>query len=62
MIKKLFSYSGKYKKFLGFAAVCAALEAMIELLIPLVMAKIVDEAIPSQNMSYTVKLGVIINT
>ena len=59
MIKKLFSYSGKYKKFLGFAAVCAALEAMIELLIPLVMAKIVDEAIPSQNMSYTVKLGVI---
>lgn len=59
MIKKLFSYSGKYKKFLGFAAACAALEAMIELLIPLVMAKIVDEAIPSQNMSYTVKLGIM---
>ena len=58
MIKKLFSYSGKYKKFLGFAATCAALEAMIELLIPLVMAKIMDEAIPSQNMSYTIKLGV----
>lgn len=59
MIKKLFSYSGKYKKFLGFAAACAALEAMIELLIPLVMAKIVDEAIPSQNMSYTVKMGIM---
>lgn len=59
MIKKLFSYSGKYKKFLGLAALCAALEAMIELLIPLVMAKIVDEAIPSQNMPYTVRLGII---
>lgn len=59
MIKKLFSYSGKYKKFLGFAAACAALEAMIELIIPLVMAKIVDVAIPSNNMSYTVKLGIM---
>lgn len=62
MIKKLFSYSGKYKKFLGFAAVCAALEAMIELLIPLVMAKIVDVAIPSKNMSYTIKLGIMMVT
>ena len=59
MIKKLFSYAGKYKKYLGFAAACAALEAMIELLIPLVMAKIVDEAIPSQNMPYTIKLGIM---
>lgn len=58
MIKKLFSYSGKYKKFLVFAAVCAALEAIIELLIPLVMAKIVDIAIPSGNMSYTLRLGI----
>ena len=58
MIKKIFSYSGKYKKFLVFAAVCAALEAIIELLIPLVMAKIVDIAIPSGDMSYTLKLGI----
>lgn len=58
MIKKLFSYSGKYKKFLVFAAVCAALEAIIELLIPLVMVKIVDIAIPSGNMSYTLRLGI----
>lgn len=62
MIKKLFSYAGKYRKYLGFAAACAALEAMIELLIPLVMAKIVDEAIPSQNMSYTIRLGIMMVT
>lgn len=59
MIKKLFSYSGKYKKFLGFAAACAAMEAIIELLIPLVMADIVDKAIPSNNMTYTIKLGIM---
>lgn len=59
MIKKLFSYSGKYKKFLGFAAACAAMEAIIELLIPLVMADIVDKAIPSNNMPYTIKLGIM---
>ena len=59
MIKKLFSYSGKYKKFLGFAAACAAMEAIIELPIPLVMADIVDKAIPSNNMTYTIKLGIM---
>lgn len=62
MIKKLFSYSGKYKKFLGLAAACAAMEAIIELLIPLVMADIVDKAIPSNNMPYTIKLGIMMVT
>lgn len=59
MIKKLFSYLGKYKKHMWLAALFAALEAMFELLIPLVMAKIVDDAIPSGSMPYTIKLGVL---
>lgn len=59
MIKKLFSYLGKYKKHIYLAALFAALEAMFELLIPLVMAKIVDDAIPSKSMPYTIKLGVL---
>lgn len=59
MIKKLFSYLGKYKKHIWLAALFAALEAIFELLIPLVMAKIVDDAIPSKSMSYTIKLGVL---
>ena len=59
MIKKLFSYLGKYKKHIYLAALFAALEAMFELLIPLVMAKIVDDAIPSKSMPYTIKIGVL---
>ncbi len=59
MIKKLFSYLGQYKKHIYLAALFATLEAMFELLIPLVMAKIVDDAIPSKSMPYTIKLGVL---
>ncbi|NME83613.1 ABC transporter ATP-binding protein [Clostridium sp. SM-530-WT-3G] len=59
MIKKLFSYLGKYKKHLWLAALFATLEAVFELLIPLVMAKIVDDAIPSGSMPYTIKLGIL---
>lgn len=59
MMKKLFSYLGEYKKYVWLSALFAALEAMLELLIPLVMAKIVDEAIPGNNMPYTLKLGLI---
>ncbi len=59
MMKKLFSYLGEYKKHMWLSALFATLEAMIELLIPLVMAKIVDDAIPQNNMPYTLKLGLI---
>ena len=40
MIKKLIPYMGKYKKALGLAVMFAALEAVFELLIPLVIQEI----------------------
>ena len=42
MIRRIFSYSGKYKKYLVFAALCITAESLFELLIPLIMANIVD--------------------
>ena len=45
MIKKLSPYIKKYKKYLFLGVSCAALEVVFELLIPLVMAKIVDVGI-----------------
>ncbi|MDD6794443.1 MAG: ABC transporter ATP-binding protein, partial [Clostridiaceae bacterium] len=59
MIKKLFPYMRKYKKALIIGIMCAALEAVFELLIPLVMAEIVDVGIGSSNTAYTIKLGVL---
>lgn len=59
MIKKLVPYMKKYKTPLILGVLCAALEATFELLIPLVMAKIVDVGISTGNMSYTIKMGLL---
>ncbi|MCQ2969192.1 MAG: ABC transporter ATP-binding protein/permease [Clostridium sp.] len=59
MIKKLSPYMKKYKKYLLLGVSCAALEAIFELLIPLIMAKIVDVGISSNDTIYTIKMGLL---
>ena len=36
MLRRIFSYSGKYKKYLVFAALCITAESLFELLITLI--------------------------
>ena len=59
MIKKLYPYMKKYKKYLFLGVSCAALEVIFELLIPLVMAKIVDVGIAADDTAYTIKMGLL---
>lgn len=59
MIKKLSPYMKKYKKYLFLGVACAALEVVFELLIPLVMAKIVDVGIAADDTAYTIKMGLL---
>ena len=59
MIKKLLPYMKKYKTPLILGVLCAALEAIFELLIPLVMANIVDIGISSGDSLYTIKMGLL---
>ena len=59
MIKKLSPYMKKYKKYLFLGVSCAALEVIFELLIPLVMAKIVDVGIAAGDTAYTIKMGLL---
>ena len=59
MIKKLSPYMKKYKKYLFLGVACAALEVVFELLIPLVMAKIVDGGIAAGDTAYTIKMGLL---
>ena len=59
MIKKLFPYMRKYQKYLVLGVMCAALEAMFELIIPLVMAQIVDVGIANGDTAYTLKMGAL---
>ena len=59
MIKKLAPYMKKYKTPLILGVLCAALEATFELLIPLVMANIVDVGISTGDTGYTIKMGLL---
>ena len=45
MIRRIFSYSGKYRKYLVFAALCITAESIFELIIPLIMADMVDTGV-----------------
>lgn len=58
MIKKFMPYITKYKKAMYLGAFCAGLEAIFELLIPLVMSYIVDVGIQNKDIAYTIKLGI----
>ena len=49
MLKKFFVYFKDYKKHLIFAAVCVMLETLFELIIPLIMADIIDIGVGNQD-------------
>lgn len=57
MIRRLFSYSGKYKKYFLLAAFCVAAESMSELIIPLIMANIIDVGVASRDVGYIFRQG-----
>ena len=57
MIRRIFSYSGKYKKYLVFAALCITAESLFELLIPLIMANIVDIGVAKGDQGYIFRQG-----
>ena len=57
MIKRIFSYSGQYKKYLVFAALCITAESLFELVIPLIMANIVDIGVASGDRAYIFEQG-----
>ena len=57
MIRRIFSYSGQYKKYLVFAALCITAESLFELLIPLIMADIVDIGVANSDKEYIFRQG-----
>ena len=57
MLRRIFSYSGKYKKYLVFAALCITAESLFELLIPLIIADIVDIGVANSDKEYIFRQG-----
>ncbi len=59
MIQKLWPYTRGYRKWIVFGVLCSACEAVFELLLPLVMADIVDTGIPSGDTGYILSRGAL---
>lgn len=59
-MKKLLNYLSAYKKEAVLAPLFKMLEASFELLVPLVMAQIIDTGIKNQDLAYILKMGAVL--
>ena len=59
MIKKLWPYTQGYRQWIALGVVCSAGEAVFELLLPMVMANIVDTGIPAGDVNYILRHGLL---
>ncbi len=60
MIKKLIKYVGEYKKPTILTPIFVLLESAMEILIPLLMAKLIDDGIDMGDMNVIIKYGIIL--
>ena len=59
MIKKLWPYTKGHRKWIALGVFCAASEAVVEMILPLIMANIVDVGIATRDTAYIVRYGVL---
>lgn len=59
MLKTLKGYIGEYRKTAVMAPVFIILEVILEMVIPLLMAAIIDDGLGQGNMGYVVRVGLI---
>lgn len=58
MLKRLFSYMHQYKKYAGLAVICISLESIFELIVPLIMADLVDVGVAAGDQHYIYVKGI----
>lgn len=59
MLKKLSPYTRGYRKWIVLGVVCSAMDAIFQLLIPLVMADIVDIGVANADTNFIVRKGAL---
>ena len=58
MIKTLSKYVGEYRRFAIATPLCMILEVIMEMVIPMMMASIIDKGVNAGNMQHIYKVGV----
>ena len=59
MVKKLASCIGEYRKYAIATPIIMLGEAIMEILIPLIMANMIDYGIQNKDIDYTIRMGVL---
>lgn len=57
MLKRIFSYMKQYKKYACLALLCIAVEAVLELMVPMIMADLIDNGIANGDTAYIYTKG-----
>lgn len=57
MLKRIFSYINEYKKYAWLALICIAVEAVLELMVPMIMADLIDTGVSTGDDMYIYKKG-----
>ena len=57
MIKKLAAYIGEFKKETLLSPVCIAVEVIMEVIMPMLMAQVIDYGVNAGSMNYVLKMG-----
>ena len=57
MLKRIFSYMKQYKKYACLALLCIAVEAVLELMVPMIMADLIDTGVANGDTAYIYTKG-----
>ena len=57
MLKRIFSYMKQYKKYPCLALLCIAVEAVLELMVPMIMADLIDNGVANGDTAYIYTKG-----
>lgn len=57
MLKRIFSYMKQYKKYACLALLCIAVEAVLELMVPMIMADLIDNGVANDDTAYIYTKG-----
>lgn len=59
MIKKLAKYTGEFKREAMLSPICIAVESVMEVILPLLMAAVIDNGVNKGDMNYVIKMGLL---
>lgn len=59
MLREFWGYFGRYKKYFIISVVCVILEGVFELIIPLLMANIIDVGVKNHDTGYILQRGAL---